>query len=218
MKSKIHKILGVAVTLAMVLTLAVAFTAPAAASPDETINEWYKFGYPDEGSAGDWFREGSSIDGEKIDAVREITQAINGDLYVNVHTFGEIPKTEHIFKSEDGGRSWADTNYDEAPPDGVEGGRVFDMVCSSIDEDVVYATDGCYVYKTDDGGDTWTFLAQDSLETVLMNICGEPVCENNWRVITSIDVTYDADDNPFVFIGTWAHTSDVGPNHRHLHC
>jgi len=26
------------------------------------------------------------------------------------------------------------------------------MVCSSIDEDVVYATDGFYVYKTEDGG------------------------------------------------------------------
>jgi hypothetical protein len=199
----------------MVLSLAVAFTAPAAASPAETINEWYKFDYPAAGSEGDWFRQGTGV--EEIDAVREITQAINGDLYVYV----ELGKTltSHIFKSTDGGRSWEDTDYCEvercSPTD--HPGRVYDMVCSSIDEDVVYATDGFYVYKTDDGGDTWDFVARDSLETVLGGGCGcclstcisayfeNPSAEPD-PVITSIDVTYDEDDNPFVFIGTRAHS------------
>ena len=38
--------MGVAVTLAMVLSLAAGFAAaPAAASPDEKLNEWYTFAY-----------------------------------------------------------------------------------------------------------------------------------------------------------------------------
>ncbi len=206
MKSKISKIMGVAVTLAMVLSLTAGFAAaPAAASPDETLNEWYTFDYPVEGADGDWFYS------PDIQRVGEITEAINGDLYVYAYIGGA---SDEILKSEDGGRTWALTKYSD-PDDGVQGGRIFDMVCSSIDEDVVYATDGCYVYKTDDGGDTWTFLAQDSLETMLQGLCGCDICD--WpgpglrRVITSLDVTYDADDNPFVFIGTWAHPGDLPP-------
>jgi hypothetical protein len=213
MKNRIFKIMGVAVTLAMVLTLTAAFFAPpAAANPAETLNEWYTFNYPKAGSAGDWFRQGTTTDVEKIDEVREITQAINGDLYAYVQL--GLTHTNQIFKSTDGGHTWAETNYSATTADGGVGdgttggsGPVFDMVCSSIDEDVVYVTDGCYVYKTEDGGDTWDYVAQDSLETVLVGACGTKVCSisGNWRVITSLDVTYDADDNPYVFIGTRTH-------------
>jgi photosystem II stability/assembly factor-like uncharacterized protein len=208
MKKKIFNILGVAVTVAMVLALGAAFSAaPAAANPAEKLNEWYTFAYPDAGSEGDWFRQGT--DAEEIDRVGEITEAINGDLYVYAE-LGRMP-THEILKSEDGGRSWEITKYSD-PDDGVVGGRVFDMVCSSIDEDIVYATDGCYVYKTEDGGDTWDYVGKDSLETALVGACGCNVCgDGNWRVITSLDVTYDDDDNPFVFIGTWAHGGDLLP-------
>jgi hypothetical protein len=212
MKKKIFNILGVAVTVAMVLALGAAFSAAPAAGAVEKLNEWYTFSYPDEGSNGDWFRAGSYDSGEFIYGLRELTQAINGDLYV--YAYLSSKDSDEILKSEDGGRSWALTKYSD-PVDGVEGGRIFDMVCSSIDADVVYATDGCYVYKTEDGGDTWTFLAQDSLETELGGACGCPICActtPNWRVITSIDVTYDADDNPYVFIGTRAHTASHACN------
>jgi hypothetical protein len=216
MKNRIFKIMGVAVTLAMVLTLAVAFSAPAAANPAEKLNEWYTFDYPKAGSAGDWFRQGSSADHEAILGVGPVAEAINGDLYVFVQTDDAAFKN-HIFKSEDSGRSWEATGYEDVDVCDLGGGNfshpgvVYDMVCSSIDEDVVYATDGFYVYKTDDGGDTWDFLARDSLETALgggcgccLSLCISPYTGPN--VITSIDVTYDADDNPFVFIGTRAHS------------
>jgi photosystem II stability/assembly factor-like uncharacterized protein len=338
MKNKIFKILGAAVTVAMVLTLAAAFSAPAAASPDETLNEWYPFDYPVPGADGDWFYDPT------IGSVGPIAEAINGDLYTAVsfgedatftvsttppappstlsimHIPGSAPNTGYItamiagdysspgelrsgyfsarwcfhspsiegsvyacgfiaeadpydvlmfsgyivgnfpedtyditdggfdltangklegqfdfegeqalwtyfcgsyelgsslMKSTNGGRTWEKTGYEDVEVDIdptnsyiVPPGPVVDMVCSSIDEDVIYVTDGRYVYKSDDGGDTFDFVAKDSLETVLVGNCGCPI----WTcVISSIDVTYDADDNPFVFIGTREHWGDLPP-------
>jgi hypothetical protein len=326
MKTRIFKILGVAVTLAMVLTLAAAFSAPAAASPDETINEWYKFDYPEPGEDGDWFYDPT------IGSVGPIAEAINGDLYAAV-SFGQdarfdviagnmdiwtldantgyisaliwgdyssadelrsgfftarwcfdsefiegwvyacgiiaeadvgfdilyysgyiigdfVPgdwdidsgafdllangKLEGSFdiegelvyfcgsyelggslmKSTDGGRTWEKTGYEDVEIDLPEDtyivppGPVVDMVCSSIDEDIIYVTDGSYVYKSTDGGDEFDFVARDSLEEELVGECGCPIL---FCPITSIDVTYDEDDNPFVFIGTREHWGDDGP-------
>jgi hypothetical protein len=332
MKNKIFKIMGVAVTMVMVLSLGAAFSAPAAASPAETINEWYTFDYPVPGADGDWFYDPT------IGSVGPIAEAINGDLYTAVsfgqdagftviplgssisfqHTSdttgtitamiqgtyssgdelrsgffsarwcfdsefvsgwvyacgiiadvdggpdalmysgyivgnfpeGSYPVTDggfdllangkfegsfdfmgredglvyfcgsyelgsSLMKSTDSGRTWEKTGYEDVevdidPTDGyiVPPGPVVDMVCSSIDEDVIYVTDGRYVYKSDDGGDTFDFVAKDSLETVLAGECGCPI----WTCpITSIDVTYDNDDNPFVFIGTREHWGDLPP-------
>jgi hypothetical protein len=219
LKNKFTKILGVAVTLGIALALVAGFALPAAASPAETLNEWYKFDYPDAGEDGDWFRQGD----EPITRIGEITEAINGDLYV--HVVVPIEDTDlgydvcdHIFKSEDGGRTWENTGYDEVEVcsgDIPRPGWVYDMVCSSIDEDVVYATDGFYVYKTDDGGDEWDLLACDSLEEQLGGacLCCLTDCIESYvgpNVITSIDVAYDEDDNPYVFIGTRAHYVTCG--------
>jgi len=212
MKSKIHKIMGLAVTLGIVLTFVVALlpAAPVAASPAETLNEWYKYGYPKAGSAGDWFREGAYAEDEAIVETGEITESKDGDLYVYVETVGpaETSSTHYyrIFKSTDGGHSWAATGYEDveitctgslyAP------GHVFDMVCSSIDNDILYVTDGYYVYKTDDGGETFTLVAQASLEEQLEGECGD--CSDDLRRITCIDVGYDDDETPYVYIGTRA--------------
>jgi len=340
LKRKVSQILGVAVTLAMVLTLAAAFSAPVAASPDETINEWYKFDYPVPGEDGDWFYDPT------IGSVGPVAEAINGDLYTAV-SFGQdagfdiVPDgssiaIEHmsgntgiitamitgdfdlfdhaepyefvnfcarwcfdsefisgwvyacgtiiegdghpdvlfysgyivgdfiespeegwpvtsggfemsangkltgmfdffdsqdwetdfcgsyelgssLMKSTDGGRTWEKTGYEDVEYEiDIEGhtfvgapGPIVDMVCSSIDEDVIYVTDGRYVYKSDDGGDTFDFVAKDSLETELAGNCGCPIIFG--CPISSIDVTYDEDDNPFVFIGTREHMGDVPP-------
>jgi len=220
MKNKIHKILGVGITLVIAMALVMGFVAPVAASPGETINEWYTFDYPAEGAAGDWFRMGSWDNDERINKIGPIAEAINGDLYTYVELMWPSDDgDDHIFKSEDGGRSWADTGYTDVEVCGVDDhpDRVRDMVCSSIDEDIVYATDGGYVYKTTDGGDTWDFVKRDSLEEQLGGACGcclggGPECARSMALwdppITSIDVAYDDNDNPFVFIGTRAHEVD----------
>ncbi len=130
----------------------------------------------------------------------------------DVYFCGSIKLGSSLMKSTDGGRTWEKTGYEDVEVDvDFDGypcigspGPVVDMVTSSIDEDIIYVTDGNYVYKSVDGGDEFTFVARDSLEEALMGECG-------WDVmgcpITSIDVTYDDDDNPFVYIGTRGHYS-----------
>jgi len=131
---------------------------------------------------------------------------------------------DDIFKSTDGGRTWEETDY--------PGGWVVDMAASSLDADILYAADGHYVYKTSDAGDDWTYVKQDSLEEQLSGACHVPACcycdECQWHdcdicpscsgscneypyncPITSIDVTYDDSDNPYVFIGTRKHCSGI---------
>ncbi len=373
MKNKIHKIMGVGITLVIAMALVMGFAAPVAASPAETINEWYKFEYPVPGEDGDWLYD------PYITRLGEITEAIDGTLYVHVQrtldaepvdsgglpdphpddfhfvvdttggpgtltitefedtvsydtdtgivtaemagnwddkgslerdftaclymyqgmegtvylddatfivngtmsatgvtfqgsienlTDGWLPDGEwditdgdfwvsadglyiywgdlvlddtyqwsfegptnvssFIFTSTDGARTWEDT--------GFPGGFVVDMVASSIDADILYATDGSYVYKTEDAGDSWDYVGKDSLETALMGYCGvppvccydydcgylgfegscyaEPACDDCLCVafscpITSIDVTYNDNEDPFVYIGTRAHCSGL---------
>jgi len=194
LKNKISKILGLGLTLVIALALVMGFVAPVAASPGETINEWYKFGYPEPGADGDWFRDAS------ITRVGPIAEAINGDLYA----YATVGSEYKLFKSDDGGRTWAATGYEDVdldpsttavdPP-----GPIVDMVYSSIDEDIIYVTDGNYVYKSTDGGDEFGFVGRASLEEAIAGFCGWPILN---EPITSIDVGYDGDDNPFVFIGT----------------
>jgi len=192
LKDRISKILGLGLALVLALVLVVSFALTASASPAETINEWYTFAYPDAGEDGDWFRDAD------IDAVRPMAEAINGDLYAYV------AGPDNLFKSEDDARTWAETGYDDVDLDpdttGVQPpGMIVDMVCSSIDEDILYVTDGNYVYKSTDAGDEFVFVGRASLEAAIAGECGIDITR---EPITSIDVGYDDDDNPFVFIGT----------------
>ena len=75
MKKRIFKIMGVAVTLALVLSFVLPGLPVAGA---EKINEWYTFDYPVKGADGDWFMDPSIL------RVGELTEAIDGTLYAHV--------------------------------------------------------------------------------------------------------------------------------------
>ncbi|TET25860.1 MAG: hypothetical protein E3J67_02955 [Dehalococcoidia bacterium] len=190
MKKKIYKIMGVALTLVMVLSLFAFTAAPVAADPDE--NEWSKFDYPDEGSDGDWFYS------PDIEYVGPMARAINGDLYAYAYVegadFGDDDIDSNIFKSDDGGRTWSTTDFaDELF--GGDPGFVVDIVCDSEDADIVYVATGFpwwpgYAYWSEDGGDSFEAMAPDSLDDVRNGDC-----------ITSLDVSYFGDD-PHVFVST----------------
>jgi len=198
MKKKIYKIMGVALTLVMVLSLFV-FAAPVVADPD--VNEWSKFSYPDPGSDGDWFYD------EDIEYVGPMALAINGDLYVYAYVDGadwgpDENIDSNIFKSDDDGRTWSTTDFaDELFDD--DPGFVVDIVCDSEDEDIVYVATGFpwspgYVYWSEDGGDSFDAMAPDSLDDVRTGI------------ITSLDATYFGGDvHVFVSTSTWGGNGGV---------
>ena len=203
MKKKMYKIMGVALTLVMVLSL-FAFAAPVAADPD--VNEWSEFSYPDEGSDGDWFYD------PDITHVGPMALAINGDLYAYAHVDGadwgpDENIDSNIFKSDDGGRTWSTTDFaDELVEDDYWGsddpGFVVDIVCDSEDEDIVYVATGFpywpgYVYWSEDGGDSFDAMAPDSLDDARFDF-GD-------GCITSLDATYfGGDAHVFVSISNWS--------------
>ncbi|TET25863.1 MAG: hypothetical protein E3J67_02970, partial [Dehalococcoidia bacterium] len=134
--------------------------------------EWSEVKSPTDGKAGDWVLALGSD-------VQQLTMAIDGTLYA--YKFDGT--THHLMKSTDGGCTWEQTDYD--------GGAIADIACSRIDAETIYLTDGRHVYKSDDGGDSFdkvgygTFPALDASESV-----------------ACLDVGYNGNDDPFVFIGT----------------
>jgi len=187
MKKKVSKILGVGLAFVLVASLLV-FAIPVAAEEfAPTANTWK--GYePDAGAAGGWFFDPA------ITRVGPIAEAINGDLFAYVEDATGV-STNAIFKSTDGGRTWTTSTA----PGKYAGGRVVDMVCSSLYEDVLYVTDGNYVYKSIDGGVNFAIVAKENLEFHLMGECGIPIVD---EPITCLDVGYNGADAPVLFIGT----------------
>ena len=112
-----------------------------------------------------------------------------------------------IFKSIDNGRTWTQSVAPGAYRYIAGANPVVDMVCSELYEDVLYVTDGNYVYRSVDGGQNFTFVNKDSLETALMGECPATI---TGCPITCIDLGYD-DGQANVFIGTKYITGRVYP-------
>jgi hypothetical protein len=195
MKTKLSKIMGIGFTLVLLASMMV-FALPVSAGPYNPLapalpNVWQGFP-PIPGIVGGYFLDPA------VTRIGPIAEAINGHLFAYVAGDATLPAvTNDIFKSVDGGRTW----YPSTAPGRYAGGAVVDMVCSSLSEDVLYVTDGNYVYKSIDGGMNFMRVAEDSLETQLMGNCGALVTITG-EPITCIDLTYDGAGKPIVFIGT----------------
>ncbi|MFC1972220.1 hypothetical protein ACFLVE_02290 [Chloroflexota bacterium] len=139
----------------------------------------------DEGSEGDWLYDSTINEGPG-----PILLTSDGTLYAYARVGIEGEYERHVFKSDDGGRSWDKTDYWK---DLDDPGRVVSMVGSSMDVETIYVTDGEYVYFTENGGGKWETLGAHSLENVL---------EGTEQTITSIDVASNDDEEAYIFIGT----------------
>jgi len=205
-------ILGIGFVLVLIASLMV-FAVPTQADPYQPLhpalpNMWQGFP-PTEGSMGFWFFD------PEITQIGPNARAINGDFYTYVEDADDWtgagatplnPGNNDIFKSTTDGRTWTVSqvpNYYYNTRTMSAAGPVVDMVCSSLSEDVLYLTDGNYVYRSINGGISFSMVAPEDLETKLEGLCGDPV---DGRPITSIDLTYDGAGTPIVFIGT----RDVG--------
>jgi hypothetical protein len=115
--------------------------------------------------------------------------------YPVVNACSVVSPAGTIYKSADGGHSWTTS----VAPGKYAGGPVIDMVCSEENAEVLYVTDGNYVYKSKDGANNFSIIAQANLEYNLEGDCGIPITD---LPITSIDVGYNGADEAIVFIGT----------------
>jgi photosystem II stability/assembly factor-like uncharacterized protein len=153
---------------ALGIFVVVGLLASAAAVAAETdIAEWSEVATPAEGRAGGWgLAPGSNLSGLSLAA---------GVIYAN-----KLDGESRLMRSEDGGLSWAETDY--------EGEAVVDIVCPS-DTEPIYLTDGSRVYKSRDG-ELFESVSEGTL----------PALDTNER-IACLDIGYDG-NHPIVFIGT----------------
>ena len=94
MKSKLSKILGVALTLTILVSLLVTTVATPAMAGDR---KWTKSNLPVAGANGDWFRH---ID---MDEIGPMAKTIDDMLIIGA----DIGGTPYLFKSDDWGRTWS---------------------------------------------------------------------------------------------------------------
>lgn len=159
--------LTILVPLLVVGLLGSAVTVSA--KPD--MAEWSGVNIPAEGRAGGWgLAPGSDLAQLSLAA---------GVLYADKREGA----TNRLMRSEDGGLSWAETDY--------EGGTVADIVCPRGDAETVYLTDGSHVYKSDDDGESFARVGDGTL----------PALDAN-ETISCLDVGYNGSNHPIVFIGT----------------
>ncbi len=153
---------------ALGILVVVGLLASAVAVAAETdIAEWSEVATPAEGRAGGWgLAPGSDLSKLSLAA---------GVIYVN-----RLDGESRLMRSEDGGLSWAETDY--------EGEAVVDIVCPG-DTETIYLTDGSRVYRSRDG-EVFESLSEGTL----------PALDANER-IACLDIGHDG-NHPIVFIGT----------------
>ena len=112
-----------------------------------------------------------------------LTIAIDGILYAYVNGL-----TYTLYESTDAGRSWSYT--------GEFTDAIVDIATAPNDASNIYYATSSNVYKSDDAGSSFSKVADTTL----------PTLDDN-ESITCLDVSYDASDDPYVFIAT-ADTDD----------
>jgi len=141
-------------------------------SAEPDIAEWSEVNIPADGKLGDWML---ALDSD----IQHLSLATDDTLYA----YRLEGATHHLMKSTDEGLTWEQTEYD--------GDAITDIACSRIDASTIYLTDGSHVYKSDDAGKGFDKVSDGTL----------PVLDAN-ESIACLDVGYDGNDNPIIFIGT----------------
>ncbi len=144
-------------------------SALAVAADTDTV-EWSEVNIPTAGRAGGWgLAPGSDLAHLSLAAGVLYADKIEG-------------ATSRLMRSEDGGLSWEETDYE---------GGVVDIVCPLSNAETIYLTDGSHVYKSVDGGEAFQPVSEGTL----------PAFDAN-EAISCLDVGYDGASHPIVFIGT----------------
>jgi len=165
-KNKIHRILGVVLTLALLSSLAIVAAVPVAAQPGE--NEWDEIDLP-------VVAPGTDVD--------LLAQAADGTLFASVYK-SATGDDYIIYKSTDGGWTWKATEFSS----NVE---ITAIACAPNwgSNDTVYVADGdANVYRCTDAADDDPIL----LRTVVGDTPTEPL--EAAGTVYDMDLWYDGSD------------------------
>ena len=151
MKTKINKILGIAIAVVTIASLFVIAVPASAAAPLTPPQTWNTFPIPS--------TTGMVLDGT-ISVGGPIAQAIDaslntsgiGTLYAYVYDSALTPVAE-IVKSVDGGRTWAVSGGTGQPT-----AAVVEIVCSPTEGNVVFYATASTLFWSQDYGATFTAL------------------------------------------------------------
>jgi len=189
MKTKLYKILGVALTLVLLASLTVGLvTVPAGAATSNLkftklelpqVEEWTNaadFANPTEGDF--WATPGISLG--------PIAQSPDSGVLFAAVAPGYYPGASwfHVLKSVDGGKTWVTTDFNNVSP-GAD--PIVDMVASPIydDDSTIVVATMTSVYISDDAGKTFVLAATGF---------GGP--------ITDLDVALDEDEDLTLMVST----------------
>jgi len=181
-KNKMFRILGIALTAVMALSLVIATALPASAAEEEW-SDYTASDLPAIEAGSDFFM------GPNILSSGPIAKSIDDTLYLYVE--GTAAPYDDLFISTDDGLTWEATGFYVDFP---AAGPVVAIACYGEDADTLYVATATNVYKSAATGDidSWSDL-------------GSPFAGT--EIITCTDVGYAADD-PHLFIGT----ADPGPD------
>jgi hypothetical protein len=175
MKKIIHKILGISLALVFAFSLSFSLTSPAMADEES----WSIFDVPAVAGASDFFMDTT------ISGLGPFARAIDGTFYLYMDN--TVAATADLYVSDDG-LVWEATDYNADLPAAAD--DPVGIACSSEDADVLYVASATNVYKTEDGGDSWSDL-------------GDPRGSNDTGVgtqaITCIAVGYADDDHMYLW-------------------
>ncbi|MFH1002602.1 MAG: hypothetical protein V1780_00465 [Chloroflexota bacterium] len=148
MNKKISSIFGVALSLVMALSVLAAFMPVSSVQANPGNNEWAEFNVPKDGNTGSWVLA-TADNVSAPPTMGPIAMAIDGTLYCYVGPTTSLKSTDYtLFKSNDGGKTWAYTGKVED--------TIIDIVTSPNDAKVLYYATDTKVYKSSNAGSTFT--------------------------------------------------------------
>ena len=160
MKKTKSKIMGVALVAILLASMTAGLAVvPAAASPG--TNVWEPVAIPRDGTLGGWLIADDAGAGQ----VGPIAKAIDGTLYSRATPAVSGTATQNLFKSADGGHTWADTGYVTV--------NLTAIATSPTDANVLFITDGTDVWKSVNAGATFVALATPAVNVISSLDCWE---------------------------------------------
>jgi hypothetical protein len=199
MKTKLLKLMGVALTVVLLASLTVGLAVTPAGAASSNL-KWVKLELP---KVEDWSNEATFTDSEGdfwatpgID-LGPIAQTPDGGILFAAVADGFYLGNNwfDVLKSTDGGYSWTVTGFFTDANDASDTSPIVDIVTSpeySDDTTLAVATED-YVYISDDGGKNFTQLS---------SLWGS-------ETITDIDMTIAEDGDLSLMVGTMGGWGDV---------